>query len=309
MTVISISLAAVFMGAATPPIGPSAGFLRHWKSGLAEIASYNVDVERYGEMRKGQAVLVYVYEEIDARTRIKVESDRTPPAQRVPVLKLNHVLKFNTGIYDYSILTSVFVGLSGPGVSRFMQPRKVSFTSQEWCGNVFHQLIPGPRDLRSEIHSYFEAEGDSIATLAYPTGGDSALYYEDEMPILVRELDGPVMPIGTSRTIRLVPGLWERRKRHVPLAITDAILAKSRPEGFRSQGETVRSIGWTLEAQGIKTTWHVLEASPHTLLGWENSRGEKGDLIASLRDTYWEHNHNANAGLRKPLGLGYGVGD
>jgi len=297
------------MGAATPPIGPSAGFLRHWKSGLAEIASYNVDVERYGEMRKGQAVLVYVYEEIDARTRIKVESDRTPPAQRVPVLKLNHVLKFNTGIYDYSILTSVFAGLSGPGVNRFLQPRKVSFTSQEWCGNVFHQLIPGPRGLRSEIHSYFEAEGDSIATLAYPPGGDSALYYEDEMPILVRELDGPVQANGTSRKIHLVPGLWERRKRHVPLAIAEAVLAKSGPEPFLAQGETVPAMRWTLEAQGVTTTWHVEEASPHTLLGWENSRGEKGVLIASLRDTYWEHNHNANAGLRKRLGLDFGVGD
>ncbi|MBW8887764.1 MAG: hypothetical protein JF616_08405 [Fibrobacteres bacterium] len=308
MTVLSM-LAALSIGAAAGRTGPSAGFLRYWKSGLAEIASYTVDVERYGEMRKGQAVLVYVYEEMDARTRIKAESDRIPRELRVPVLKLNHVLKFNTGIYDYSILTSVFAGLSGPGVNRFLQPRKVSFTSQEWCGNVFHQLIPGPRGLRSEIHSYFEAEGDSIATLAYPPGGDSALYYEDEMPILVRELDGPVQANGTSRKIHLVPGLWERRKRHVPLAIAEAVLAKSGPEPFLAQGETVPAMRWTLEAQGVTTTWHVEEASPHTLLGWENSRGEKGVLIASLRDTYWEHNHNANAGLRKRLGLDFGVGD
>src|SRR5689334_16334699 len=45
---------------------PSADFLAYWKSGLAELSSYAVTVERYGEMRKGQAVLVFVYEEINA---------------------------------------------------------------------------------------------------------------------------------------------------------------------------------------------------------------------------------------------------
>ena len=40
----------------------------------------------------------------------------------------------------------------------------MSFSSQEWCGNVFHQVIPRPAGLVSEIHSYFEAEGDATTT-------------------------------------------------------------------------------------------------------------------------------------------------
>jgi hypothetical protein len=43
------------------------------------------------------------------------------------------------------------------------------------------------------------------------------------------------------------------------------------------------------------------------LLAWENSRGEKGELIASIRDTYWEHHRNIDEPLRKRLGLTYGV--
>ncbi|MDB5049219.1 MAG: hypothetical protein JWO30_2290 [Fibrobacteres bacterium] len=307
---------------------PSADFLKYWKSGLAELSSYAITAERYGEMRKAQGVLVFVYEEINADTRIKVESDKTPPAKVIPVLKLNSVLKFTTGVYDYSIMTSVFAGLSGPGVERPFQPQKISFTSQEWCGSVFHQVVPRSKGLVSEIHSYFEAEGDNISILPYPKsapgvpaagapaagapgagGRSAAFYYEDEMPILVRELDGPVLEAGAPLRINLVPGLWERRKRHVPLAFTEGVLTKVGPETLSFQGGGKAAVKWTLVTKGITVTYHVEAAAPRKLLAWENDRGEKGELIASIRNTYWEHNHNVDAPLRKQLGLTYGVTD
>jgi hypothetical protein len=309
---------ASLLSAAEGEAAPNPDFLKYWKSGLAELSSYAITAERYGEMRKAQGVLIFVYEEIDADTRIKVESGKTPPAKRIPVLKLNNVLKFTTGVYDYSIMTSVFAGLSGPGVERPFQPRKVSFTSQEWCGSVFHQVVPRSKGLVSEIHSYFEAEGDNISVLPYPKSvpgspavkaGPAAFYYEDEMPILVRELDGPVLQAGTPLKINLVPGLWERRKRHVPLAFTEGVLTKVGPDTLPSQGGKTPVIKWTLEIVGMTTTYHVEAAAPRKLLAWENSRGEKGELIASIRNTYWEHNHNIDAPLRKKLGLTFGVAD
>ena len=42
-------------------------------------------------------------------------------------------------------------------------------------------------------------------------------------------------------------------------------------------------------------------------MAWENSKGEKGSLIASGRSTYWERNGNIDLPLRKKLGLTYGV--
>src|SRR5688500_8504025 len=110
-----LSLAGGNAAAAETVAAPSPAFMQYWKSGLAELTSYDVAAERYGEMRKGQGVMVFVYEEINADTRIKVESAKTPPAKRIPVLKLNNVLKFSTGVYDYSIMTSVFAGLTVPG--------------------------------------------------------------------------------------------------------------------------------------------------------------------------------------------------
>lgn len=303
---IALSMLGAESGARESGASPSPAFMKYWKSGLAELTSYDVTVERYGEMRKGQGVMIFVYEEINADTRIKVESAKTPPGKRVPVLKLNNVLKFNTGVYDYSIMTSVFAGLTAPGSPRPFPPRKISFTSQEWCGNVFQQILPRPGGLVSEIHSYFEAEGDASATLPYPVGQDgapAAFYYEDEMPILVRELDGAVWPLAAPRRIHLVPGLWERRKRHAPLAFTEGVLTKAGPEKLGDK----EAVKWILEYAGNTTTFHVAAAAPRHLLAWENGKGEKGTLIASVRSTYWERNHNSDLPLRKKLGLTFGV--
>jgi hypothetical protein len=297
--------------AAPSAIAPSPDFLKYWRSGLAEISSYAITAERYGELRRGQGVMVFVYEEIDADSRIKVETEKTPVAKRVPVLKLNNVLKFTTGVYDYSVMTSVFAGLSGPGVQRRLQPQKVSFTSQEWCGSVFHQLLPRAKGLVSEIHSYFEAEGDAVKTLPYPgtiaADGSPFFYYEDELPILIRELDGPILKDGEAKRIQMVPSLWERRKRHVPLAFSEATLTKAGPESRTQGGKKIAAVKWTLELPGLMCTFHVEAAAPRKLLAWENNHGEKGALIASIRNAYWEHNHNRDAYLREKLGLEFGL--
>lgn len=284
---------------------PSPEFLSYWKSGLAELSSYAVTTSRYGESRRAQGVMVFVYEEIDDRTRIKVESDRVPLARRVPVLKLNNVLKFNTGIYDYSVMTSVFAGLTGPGVTRPFDPRKVSFSSQEWCGNVYHQVLPRPDGLVSTLHSYFESEGDAETVLPYPK---ETLYYEDEMAILLRELDGAFLKTGESRRIDLVPSLWGRRKRHLPLAFLEATLTKVGPETFTSRSGPRRAIKWTLAWKGHAMAYHVEADAPRKLLAWDDGKGEKGELVASVRKTYWERNRNEDEPLRKELGLTYGVG-
>jgi hypothetical protein len=304
--ILALCISASPRNPTNTPLSPSPAFLEYWKSGLAELSSYAVTTERYGEMRPGQGVLVFVYEEIDADTRIKVETGKTPAARRVPVLKLNNTLKFTTGVYDYSVMTSVFAGLSGPGVGRPFEPRKISFSSQEWCGNVFHQIIPKASGLVSDIRSYFEAEGDAVTTLPYPAG---PVFYQDEMPILLRELDGVFLKAGESMRINLVPGLWERRKRHVPLDFTKALLAKVGTESIKAGKEEKTAVKWTLESMGVTTVYHVEASMPHRLLAWENTRGEKGVLIKSLRSTYWERNHNSDEPLRSKLGLTYGAGE
>ena len=132
---------AEFTGlAAEPEASASSEFWDHWGDGQAEMSSYGATVQRYGEPREGELVLIYVTEPHDRRRWIKDDDAEAP--NRVEVLKLNLSLKFLTGIYPYSVMTSVFSPVDDWGMERF-QPAKIGQSFQEWCGHHLHQLWPG----------------------------------------------------------------------------------------------------------------------------------------------------------------------
>ena len=154
-------LAFVFLACGAHAAEPD--FYRHWGDGKAEISSYEVVQMRYGEPRRGEGVLVYVTEDLNRKTLIKVESP-TPKEDRLYTLKLNNVLKFNTGIYDYSVMTSVFARVGERGFDL----QKITFSAQEWCGHVFEEARPGKDRLHGELNSYFEREGKQDYVLDLP---------------------------------------------------------------------------------------------------------------------------------------------
>ncbi len=299
-------MAFVMTSAVQGEIVRSPEFWNYWKSGLAEIATYKVQTLRYGEMREGQAVLIYVYEELNDRTRIKIESARTAPVLRVPVLKLNNVLKFNTGIYDYSVMTSVFAGLSGGRVKRDFIPKKISLTAQEWCGHVYHQLEPRKHSVVSTLHSYFESEGNEVKTLPLDA---TVVYFEDEMPILLRELDGEFMPAGKKRSVTLVRGLWDTRRQHLPVAGRTVTIEKFQAEEFDIGLGKFAAHRWRVGTSDEWTEYFVEAEHPRKLLLWKNNQGESGELIVARRKTYWKLNGNKDEGQRRELMLEFGMGE
>ena len=80
----------------------------YWYQGKAEITSYEMEQARYGEIRKGHAVLIFVTEDFSKSKQVKLDNPQKDPEDAVKILKLNFVRKFITGIYPYSIMTSVF---------------------------------------------------------------------------------------------------------------------------------------------------------------------------------------------------------
>ena len=120
-------------------VAEEADFYAHWGDGKAELSSYKVVQPRYGELREGYGVLVFVTEDINRETFIKVESP-TPKKDRVYALKLNNVLKFTTGIYDYSVMTSVFSAVEGLESNNPFEFCKITLSAQEWCGHVFEEV-------------------------------------------------------------------------------------------------------------------------------------------------------------------------
>jgi hypothetical protein len=258
-----------------------------------------VTVPRYGELRDGYAVLVFVTEEISRTTRIKVESGTVPPPDRVPVLKLNRAVKFTTGVYDYSLLTSTFSS-TGPELGRTaFEPLKISFSAQEWCGHVFQMLIPQRDQVELTLHSYFESEGEQKRNLKLPANA----VFEDNLPIWIRELDGEKLPSGQRRELQILPSAWSLRAAHGETAFQSGGIVKEEGEVLKGPEGNSPTWRWTWRAGNRTETYWVEKAYPHRILKWNSSDGSKGEWIKSLRLPYWQLHGNADLPYREQLGL------
>ena len=121
----------------SPPPLRADDFWAHWGDGKAELNGYRLTQPRYGAPRAGTAILIYVTEDMSDSLRVKADPGKHPKSDVYPVLKLNAIRDFQTGIYDYNVMTSIFARVA-PG----WPVAKLSFSSQEWCGHVWHQLLP-----------------------------------------------------------------------------------------------------------------------------------------------------------------------
>jgi len=268
-----------------------------WGDGKGEISSYKIIAPRYGELREGWSVLVFVTEEVSRTTRIKVESVAIPANDRVPVLKLNRVVKFNTGIYDYSILTSTFSSVESEfGRPRF-EPMKISFSAQEWCGHVFQMLIPQRDHVELTLHSYFQNEGDQKRNLKLPSNAA----YEDNLPIWIRELYGEVLKPGQRHDLQILPSSWFLRAAHQKADFQSGWIMKEEGEALKSTNGTTPTWRWTWQVGNRKETYWVEKAYPHRILKWNSPDGGKGEIIKTLRLPYWSLHGNEDMPYREQL--------
>ena len=283
-----------------PPVYAPApeSFYREWSDGNGEVNSYETVEERYGELREGYAVLVFAAEELNRNTHVKVESDRTPSGDRMYVIKLNHLRKFATGIYDYAAMTTVFsVADSHLGHHPF-QAVRVVHSAQEWCGQAFHRLDLTDTGWREELRSYFESEGDLDRVV--PAAGTDL---EDNLWIWVRELGGPVLEPGGTTEMVLYPSLWELRKTHESLASATVEVRKGTAQPYEALGTEIRAYPWSWTVQGRALTIYVETEGAHRILGWEDSRGGCARLVESERLPYWRLHGNSDLELRSRFRL------
>jgi len=284
--------ASLGLGAPAPAPKASSAFWKLWGDGKAELSGYAVTTSRYGAPRTGTIALIYVTEPMDRRVWIKDDAGDVPPAERVNVLKLNNVLKFQAGIYPYSVMTSVFAPVDG-GVGERFAPAKIVMGAQEWCGQVYQKVIPGALGFAEELRSYFHADGERNATVKAPAG----TLYEDALLIQLRELDGPFAGGGNwSGTI--VPSLWVQRKKHAAPAPVAATIKR---ESASRDGVPVSR--FTLAYEGTSVTYDIEKAAPHRVLGWKSKDGEDAKLLKTTRLPYWQLNAPGDEKYLEQLGL------
>ncbi len=267
-------------------------FAAHWYQGQAEISSFELEQARYGEVHPGHAVLIYVTEDFSRRKQVKLDNAGAAGADAVKVLKLNATKKFNTGVYPYSMMSSVFTPVD---YQRDPHTLKVSTSSQEWCGHTFTQLNRQAGGYRLLEHSYFESEGEQDLSL-------SSELTEDGLWTLLR-LDPMALPTGE---IRLIPGTMYARLRHLPWE------ARQANAELTSDPADPGLLVYRLEypSLGRELSIHFQHAFPHRIEAWEESSRSRATILttrATRKKTlvldYWSRNGLEDVGLRRELGL------
>ncbi len=301
MTRTGCSLAGLVLLAALSGVAAQdQDFYEYWGDGRAELSSYRVVQSRYGEQRQGHSVLIFVTEEINRQTLVKVESDQ-PQRDRVYALKLNNTLKFLTGIYPYSVMTSVFSAVEGgpaePG-SPF-EVRKVTLSAQEWCGHVFEEVQLRDDAIRGDLNSYFEREGKQQWQFKRPANFVS----EDHLPIELREIKGEYLASGKTRSVTMLPSLWQFRMQHRDRALVDATLYKGPAETIAIDAVQYTAIPWSWRYAGREVTMWVDTVYPRRILRWQDSDGSEAELLASVRLPYWQLHDNQHEVYREQLKL------
>lgn len=263
-------------------VGAAAGadFETHWRDGQAEVSGYRLTVNRYGQERRGYAVAIYVTEPFSETRRVKSEP---PGADSVEALKLNLIRRFQTGIYDYHTMVSVFVR------ARDFSPLKTTFSSAEWCGHVFEELLFFPREVTGQYHSYFDGESGTVK-LDWPAGGVT----EDSLWILLRGLRGEFLAPGEARTVPFLPGAYYQRLTHRPPGWTRADISRSRLDPTLY---TVRI------ADGRTGQFWIEPTYPHRIRRWELAPDVRAELTGSIRLPYWQQNRNGDEALLQKLGI------
>ena len=262
-------------------------FKNYWYSGKAEITSYKLKQARYGEMREGTAVLVYVTEDFLPEEQVKANGR---DKDNISVLKLNAVKKFVTGIYPYSIMQSSFYP-----VDNNRHAIKVSASAQEWCGQVYMQL--NNRDKFEVIsHSYFQGEADQHLELPKQ-------YLENEIWNQLR-INPSSLPTGN---IKMLPSFEFLRLHHKEIKAYDAVA------GFLSK-ENIDIYNIEYPELHRKLSIYFQREFPYAIQKWEET-AESGfgknarvmtttaEKMVSIKSAYWTKNGNKDLSLRKKLHL------
>ncbi len=271
-------------------------FNRLWYDGNAEISTYKLFETRYGELREGIRVMVFVTEPLRLSTLIKPDTP-LPDELQVKVIKLNDLRRFPTGIYKYAVMTSVFAAVEEkPDIPRGAT-MKVAFSSQEWCGTVFERYVRRPDRYDGHLFSYFESEGEA----AYIIPHKNDLESEENLWLMVRELQGPVMEEGARKTMQVIPSLWSKRKTHTHSTKVTATVRKGGITPISTALGPMRARTFDWEIDGKKTVVLVEAAYPHRILSWTERDGSEGFILASRREPYWKENANQFQFLRDEL--------
>lgn len=268
----------------------------YWTQGKAEVNVYELSQNRYKDNHPGQLVSVFVTEDFLTDKQVKNETYTNPKSTWT--FKNIQLRKFTTGIYDYSLFSSVFTPIDR---NTFPQSLKVTATSQEWCGTIFTQLNLKGEKYKYEQRSYFEKEGDVLDAI-------SKGFLEDEVYTVLR-MNPKLLPKGT---FQMIPALNFMQLKHLKNRTykVNAGIRTYKEKEFK--GEKLNE--YRIDYPDLKRQVRIIyeNKAPYKIVGWLDTfpsafdgkqRTTKATLTAQKMLPYWGQNSLADTKLRKELGL------
>jgi len=261
-------------------------FKDYWFSGKAEITTYQLSQVRYGELREGTAVNIFVTEDFNPIEQVKTTNSSE---NSIPVLKLNNTKKFITGIYPYSIMNSTFSPLTTK-----QHPLKISSSTQEWCGQIYMQLNNADK-FNIISHSYFEGEADQQVSI-------QKTILENEIWNLIR-INPEELPRGE---LMMIPSFEYFQLDHKEIKSYKAIASLTSKDSLYI---------YSLHYPGLPRQLSIFfnNSFPYEIEKWEESSfSSSGDTlglktiatkIKRIQTNYWAQSSNKDKLIRSSIGL------
>lgn len=266
------------------------GWNDYWYAGDAEVNYYKLEQDRYGENRDAEAVMIWVTEDFSRSKQVKLDNPAAAGDDRVSVMKLNFNRKFVTGIYDYSIMQSVFT----PVDLRYRPSLKSTCSVQDWCGQAFSQINRVDEAFRYRCFSYFESEGDTDLSW-------SGAVLEDEIWTTLR-ISPDLIPIDT---VDMIPSMAFLRLSHMEPKPYKAIISREKSgldetlEVRYTELDRVLTIRFNSTFPFTVTSWSEDGSFPAGAGSREYHN--KASLQKQLNVPYWQYNSVVDSSRRKQL--------
>jgi len=268
----------------------------YWRQGKAELNHYELIQNRYRDLHDGEAVLIFVLEDFLYEEQVKNDNYRNPNS--TPILKTNKILRFPTGLYDYSLMTSVFTPVDSLA---FPHTLKVSHSAQDWCGQGWLQMNRRDKGYKLSSYSYFESEGDEFLEVKNE-------WLEDELYNRIR-LAPSTLPEGK---VSMIPSSDVVRLLHLPLKAQEAMVSVEDYEGSDFVGEKLKSL--KVNYPKLKRDLMIVFSAekPYEIVGWKDTYPSVFDRkprttfarrTDKLFTDYWSKNARGDQGLRAKFGL------
>jgi len=264
-------------------------FDEYWYKGQGEVNTYSLKQIRYGEIHEGEALLIFEAEDFSNSKQVKLDYPEAAGGDAIKILKTNQIRKFATGVYDYSVMQSVFTPIDS---EKNPNTLKVSTSVQDWNGHVFTQLNMQAHQYAFKVFSYFESEGNTEVFL-------SKVLLEDEIFNIIR-INPAELPTGN---IQIIPSMVALRFLHQTPEVLDA-----RAKIEVGKKTNIYELDYIKSGHKLKIMFK--NEFPYTIEGWEEHYKEDGKkllttatLKKSMLMAYTNRHFNSDKNLRDELML------